>query len=105
VTFIYHIATQADWDQAKRTGEYTTSTRGVTLAEEGFIHCSQASQVAGVAQKYYQHERGLLLLVIDPGKVASPVRYEPVPGEPDPYPHIYGPLNPDAVVEVRPYPV
>ena len=103
MSFIYHIADQADWEQAQRAGEYTTSTRGVTLAEEGFIHCSQADQVAGVAQKYYQNETGLVLLVIDADKVASPLRYEPVPGEPAPYPHIYGPLNPDAVIATRPF--
>jgi uncharacterized protein (DUF952 family) len=107
VRLIYHIATSSDWQSAQcppgGAGEYTTSTLGVTLAEEGFIHCSQAGQVAGVAKKYYQNEPGLVLLVIDADKVASPVRYEDVPGEPDPYPHIYGPLNPDAVVEVRPF--
>jgi uncharacterized protein (DUF952 family) len=44
-----------------------------------------------------------VLLVIDAGKLTAPLRYEAVPGEPAPYPHIYGPLNPDAVVEVRPF--
>jgi glutathione S-transferase len=103
VSLIYHIATKSDWESAQRAGEYTTSSLGVTLAEEGFIHCSQAGQVAGVAKKYYQNELDLVLLVIDAGKLTSPLRYEAVPGEPAPYPHIYGPLNPDAVVEVRPF--
>jgi uncharacterized protein (DUF952 family) len=103
MSFIYHIATRTDWEQAQRAGEYTTSSLGVTLAEEGFIHCSQADQVAGVAEKYYQNELDLVLLVIDADRVASPLRYDPVPGQPDPYPHIYGPLNPDAVVEARPF--
>jgi uncharacterized protein (DUF952 family) len=103
VSIIYHIAAGSDWESAEGTGEYTTSPLGVTLAEQGFIHCSQAGQVATVAKKYYQNETGLVLLVIDADKVVSPVRYEAVPGEPDPYPHVYGPLNPDAVVEVRPF--
>ena len=34
---IYHIATAADWARARRDGEYTTSTRGRTLREEGFL--------------------------------------------------------------------
>ena len=42
MSLIYHIATTADWDRAGRDGEYTTSTRGRTLAEEGFIHASTA---------------------------------------------------------------
>ena len=101
--FIYHISTTADWDQARREREYTTSTRGRTLAEEGFIHASTAAQVNQVADAYYRAAPDLVLLVIDPERVGSPIRYERVPGQADPYPHIYGPLNLDAVVETRPF--
>jgi uncharacterized protein (DUF952 family) len=100
---IYHIARVADWDQARRDGEYTISTLGRTLAEQGFIHCSQRHQVDGVADAVYQDVPDLVLLVIDPDLVKAAVRYDPVPGEPDPFPHIYGPLNTDAVVEVQPF--
>jgi len=103
VTFIYHIASPADWEQARRTGQYTTSTRGVTLAQEGFIHTSTAAQVPGVADAFYRDAPDLVLLVIDTERVGPPIRYEPGPAG-DPYPHIYGPLNTDAVVEVRPFP-
>jgi glutathione S-transferase len=103
VTFIYHIATAADWERARRDGQYTTSTRGLTLAEQGFIHTSTAGQVALVANAFYQGAPDLLLLVIDPGRVAAQIRYEPVPGQARPYPHIYGPLNIDAVVQTRPF--
>jgi len=103
VTFIYHIALAADWAQARRDGQYTTSTRGRTLAEEGFIHASTAAQVNQVADAYYRDAPDLVLLIIDPERVGSPLRYERVPGQPDPYPHIYGPLNLDAVVETRPF--
>ena len=44
MTRIFHIATVADWDEARRQGRYTTSTRGRTLAEEGFIHASRGDQ-------------------------------------------------------------
>jgi uncharacterized protein (DUF952 family) len=101
--FIYHIATAADWERARRDGRYTMSTRGLTLAEEGFIHASTAAQVALVANAFYQGAPDLLLLVIDPDLVGPEIRYEPVPGQPQPYPHIYGPLNLDAVVETRPF--
>jgi uncharacterized protein (DUF952 family) len=104
VTFIYHIATAADWTRAVQDGEYTTSTRGRTLAQEGFIHTSTAGQVALVANAFYRNEPDLLLLVIDPDRVAEEIRYEHVPGQAEPYPHIYGPLNIDAVVETRPFP-
>ena len=103
MTLIYHIAEAADWAQAERDGQYTTSTRGRTLAAEGFIHASTEDQVGPVADAFYRAAPDLVLLVIDTERVGSPIRYERVPGQPDPYPHIYGPLNPDAVVEVRPF--
>jgi uncharacterized protein (DUF952 family) len=103
VTFIYHIAAAADWERARRAGKYTMSTRGRTLAEEGFIHASTAAQVALVANAFYRGAPDLLLLVIDPGRVAPEIRYEFVPGQAEPYPHIYGPLNLDAVVETQPF--
>ena len=96
-------AEAADWAQAQRDGQYTMSTRGRTLAEEGFIHASTAAQVPLVAAAYYRDAPDLVLLVIDTERVGPELRYEQVPGQPDPYPHIYGPLNLDAVVETRPY--
>ena len=103
MTVIYHIAAAADWDQAKRDGQYTMSTRGRTLAEEGFIHASTAEQVPLVADAYYRDAPDLVLLVIDTERVRPELRYEQVPGQADPYPHIYGPLNLDAVTETRPF--
>lgn len=104
MTFIYHIANSADWERARRDGEYTTSTIGRTLAEEGFIHASQAAQVAYVANRFYRGVPGdLVLLVIDPERVRATIRYELVPGAGAvPFPHIYGPLNADAVLAARP---
>lgn len=102
MSIIYHIATAADWEQARRDGEYTTSTRGRTLAQQGFIHGSTADQVAPVANMIYKDEPDLLVLVIDTDRVTPEIRYEEVPGWDAPFPHIYGPLNADAVVETRP---
>jgi glutathione S-transferase len=101
VTVIYHVAEAADWERAQRDGQYTMSTRGRTLAEEGFIHASTAEQVPLVAAAYYRDAQDLVLLVIDAERVRPELRYEHVPGQEDPYPHIYGPLNLDAVVETR----
>jgi uncharacterized protein (DUF952 family) len=103
VSRIFHIATRDDWDQAQAVGTYTRSSVGKTLAEEGFIHASQASQVTRTANKFYREVPGeLLVLVIDPGLLRAEVRFEDVPGAELPFPHIYGPLNTDAVIEVRP---
>lgn len=102
---IYHIATSADWERARCDGEYTTSTFGKTLAEEGFIHASWPSQVIGVANAYYRGvEEDLVVLVIDPVRVRAQIRDEYVPAAGATFPHIYGPLNADAVVAVRPLP-
>jgi len=99
---IYHIASGADWEQARSAGEYTTSTKGVTLAQQGYLHASAADQVAGVAE-FYRGDTGLVLLVIDEDTVVPEVRYDPVPDRDQPFPHIYGPLNVDAVVAVYPF--
>jgi uncharacterized protein (DUF952 family) len=100
---IYHITTAGEWAEARAAGEYTMSTRGVTLAEQGYIHGSTAGQVALVANAFYQGVPDLLVLVIDTDLVRPEIRFELVPGSDDPFPHIYGPLNTDAVVETRPF--
>jgi uncharacterized protein (DUF952 family) len=102
LSVIYHIATASDWAQAQRDGQYTTSTRGMTLGEQGFIHASTAEQVAPVANLFYQGLTGLLVLVIDTDLVGPQIRYEQVPGWDAPFPHIYGPLGIDAVVGTLP---
>jgi len=103
---IYHITRSSDWRAAVVQGSYRLSTRDRTLHEVGFIHCSHVHQVAGVANAIYHDERDLVVLVIDADRLDAPLRSEPalVDGGGEVFPHIYGPLNLDAVVEVRPYP-
>jgi uncharacterized protein (DUF952 family) len=102
---LYHIATAADWAQAQRDGEYRMSTRGVTLAAEGYIHASTAGQVLPVANAYYRDEPDdLLLLVLDPARIGAEIKWEQVPGAADPFPHIYGPLPVSAVRQALPLP-
>ncbi len=100
---IFHIAEPDDWQRALADGAYTTSTRGRTLAEEGFLHCSRFEQVATVLAAAYDDVDGpLRLLVIDTANLASPLRLDDVPEAGDVYPHIYGPLNVSAVVDELP---
>jgi uncharacterized protein (DUF952 family) len=99
---IYHIAFAGDWARAAQAGEYTISTRGRTLAEQGFIHASDAHQVAGVANFLYPSDDGLIVLTIDTERLRSQVRYENAPGSADSFPHIYGPINVDAVIATTP---
>jgi uncharacterized protein (DUF952 family) len=98
---IYHVALARDWEAAQPAGEYAVSTVGRTLAEEGFIHASRADQWAGVRDRFYAGVgEPLILLVIDPDRLAAEVREEPVPGLEETFPHIYGPIRVDAVLEV-----
>lgn len=101
---IYHITSRMAWSEARERGDY----RAESLDTEGFIHCSTESQVVPVAQKYYQGQNDLLLLVIEPALLSSELKWEPPSGgapppgvpEGDLFPHIYGPINLDAVVQV-----
>lgn len=103
MALIYHLTSAADWEEARRLGEYRLSTLGMTLDQVGFIHCSQAGQVARVAERYYRGQTGLVLLTIDEDLVRPEVRYEAVPDSGERFPHVYGPLNTDAVVAVEPF--
>lgn len=99
---IFHISTAADWDQARTTGTYTTSTLGVTLEQEGFIHASRADQWPGVQERFYSDcPDPLVLLEIDTDLLESPVVEEvPAPGMTETFPHVYGPIQSAAVVSV-----
>jgi uncharacterized protein (DUF952 family) len=99
---IYHIASEADWQKATENGDYRISTRGKTLGEQGFIHAGDAEQVAPVANLIYGSDDGLIVLIIDVDRLHSEVRYESVPGWYRPFPHVYGPLNIDAVIATLP---
>jgi uncharacterized protein (DUF952 family) len=96
---IFHIARAVDWEHARRTGSYTWSTHGRTLAQEGFIHAARREQVRGVFDAFYRDVPDrLVLLAIDTDLLTSPWRDEPVGT--DVFPHIHGPLNTSAVIGV-----
>jgi glutathione S-transferase len=97
---IFHIALPDDWKAARQAGEYTVSTRGRSLAEEGFIHCSFADQIAATANRYYADLDELELLTIDPSLLGSDLVVEdPFPGAPQRFPHVYAPIPVGAVTE------
>ena len=89
------IATRASWLEAGLRGVFVTES----LAGEGFIHASTPEQVVGSATKHFAGRRDLVLLCIDPARVRAEIRYEGRAGGAQ-YPHIYGPLNLDAVTAV-----
>jgi uncharacterized protein (DUF952 family) len=93
---IYHVVTTADWAAAENQPTYEAGS----LHTEGFIHASERGQVAGVLDRYYKDIHDLVLLHIDPAKLTSELRYE-VATNNELFPHIYGPINRDAVVDVE----
>lgn len=94
---IYHIVTsEAD---ARRFQANRDDYRADSLATEGFIHLSNRDQAAWVAGQFYANQPCLWLLVIDAEKLTSPLRDED-PGCGQTFPHLYGPLNRDALIDV-----
>jgi uncharacterized protein (DUF952 family) len=102
---ILHLALDADWSAALAAGTYRVSTRGATLDDVGFIHCSLADQVARVAAFIYADvTEPLVLLTIDTDTAHGAgveVRFEDG-GNGELFPHIYGAIDPSWVVETTP---
>lgn len=90
---IYHICARSRWEDGKASGAYEADT----LEAEGFMHASTINQVIGVANAVFTGQRDLVFLVIDEGKLTNMLKYETASNGED-YPHLYGTLNPNAVI-------
>ena len=95
---ILHITPRADWEHAVAKGEY----RSDDLATEGFIHCLILEQMPYVHGKFYKDRTGLVVLRIDAERLKPPLKWENPHETLKLFPHVYGPINPHAVVEVVP---
>jgi uncharacterized protein (DUF952 family) len=93
---IYHLTTLKEWEDAQDKGSYEPPS----YQKEGFIHCSTDEQLEGVMQKHFQQHENLVKLVIDPTRLTQQLKYDKVEGEQQEYPHIYGPLNLEAVTQI-----
>ncbi|PIP88571.1 MAG: hypothetical protein COW01_13610 [Bdellovibrionales bacterium CG12_big_fil_rev_8_21_14_0_65_38_15] len=91
---IYHLIEKNIWKKVEN--EY----RPESLDNEGFIHFSTEDQVDGTYQRFYIN-KDMYLLVIDESKLKAELKYEEADGMS--FPHLYGPLNLDAVKEVQDY--
>ncbi|WP_338874182.1 DUF952 domain-containing protein [Spirosoma sp. SC4-14] len=96
MSLIYHVVPAKDWARFETAPMYEANS----LQNEGFIHLSTESQVAGVLERYYQNATDLLLLHVDPARLTSELRYE-VATNNELFPHLYGPLNKDAIVRIE----
>jgi uncharacterized protein (DUF952 family) len=93
---IYHLTTLQEWEDAQDKGIYEPPS----YTKEGFIHCATGEQLDTVMKKHFQQHENLVKLVIDPTRLTQQLRYDKVDGEPNEYPHIYGPLNLEAVTQI-----
>ncbi len=99
---IYHLTGRAEWEAGADSSKYGAGEyRAGSLAEEGFIHCSEdEAQMLRVANRLFNGRTDLLVLDLDVDALTSPLKRDPSRSG-EIYPHIYGPINTDAVVRVR----
>ncbi|MBA6399398.1 DUF952 domain-containing protein [Colwellia sp. BRX10-4] len=92
---IYLLSSNAEYQQALSAGKLTRDS----LTSEGFIHATPKSQLNRLANKYYKDKEQPLILIVDKELVIPEIKWEPASG--GLYPHIYGPLNINAVTRVE----
>jgi uncharacterized protein (DUF952 family) len=92
---LYHLTTRGAWQRAVAIGDYLT----LSLEVDGFIHLSTETQWPAVRERLFADVAELVLLVIDPARLRNEIKFELADG--DRYPHLYGPLDVGAVIEVR----
>lgn len=95
---IFHVTTSEAWNEALALGNYIHPS----LSNEGFIHCCEEHQLAGVLERYFPNRNGLIRLVINTDNLKTKWTLEWSSAGADNFPHIYGPINPESVVEVLP---
>lgn len=100
---ILHITSKQEWLDAQARGEYVAPS----LTSEGFIHCSTDKQILNVANAFYRGRTDLVVLSLDETRIRSEVKWEAPAGPPaeniseaDLFPHVYGPINLDAIASV-----
>lgn len=91
--YIFHITTWEAWEAARKQGNYQVES----LTREGFVHASTREQALRTANRFYNGQTGLVLLMIEAARLHAEVRYEDLNGEGMLFPHIYGAINLDAV--------
>ena len=93
---IYHLTTLQEWEEAQDKGFYEPPS----FQREGFIHCSTEEQLNDVMKKHFQQHENLVKLIIDPARLTQKLQYDLVEESQQEFPHIYGPLNLEAVTQI-----
>lgn len=106
---ILHVAFRSHWADALAGAPYEVSGRGMTVADEGFVHCATRAQLDGVLARHYAgvDRADLVVLVLDAAAVeadGAALRFENTSGGTELFPHIYAPLRPAWVTRTEPAP-
>jgi uncharacterized protein (DUF952 family) len=98
---VFHLVARDEWAAAESSGRYAPAS----LDQEGFIHFSTARQVAETAARFFAGRADLLLVEVRADLLTAPLRFDEVDtgDRRESFPHLYGPLNLDAVVAVKPW--
>jgi uncharacterized protein (DUF952 family) len=91
---IFHIVAEPDWRAACAQGSY----RPPSLGQEGFVHFSYRDQVARTANARFAGRSDLLVVEVDPARLAQPVVDEDLYGSNEDFPHVYGEIPVTAAV-------
>lgn len=93
---IYHLTTVEEWEDAQDRGSYEPPS----FQREGFIHCCTKEQIKGVMQRHFKQHENLVQLLIDPARLTERLQYDKDEEQQQEFPHIYGPLNIEAVTQI-----
>jgi uncharacterized protein (DUF952 family) len=99
---IHHLTTRTEWEAARVAGSYESPS----LADEEFIHFSNPPQVERTARKFYADVPDLVILTVAVERLPATTALRDEPGDPgreETFPHLYGRLPVDAVVDVQPF--
>jgi uncharacterized protein (DUF952 family) len=91
-----HLVPEEVWADRAAAGPYLPDA----YQADGFVHCTDGDdEMVAVANRFYRDDpRAFLVLTVDLERTGSPWRFD----DPDsPYPHVYGPIDPASVLEVR----
>ncbi len=94
---IIHITQKKDWDNCQLKGVYSSDT----LESQGFIHCCLPEQVEAVKEQWFKGVQNLLLLEIETELLSSKVIFENLEGGREQFPHVYGPINFEAITRIN----
>jgi uncharacterized protein (DUF952 family)/flavin reductase (DIM6/NTAB) family NADH-FMN oxidoreductase RutF len=94
---IFHIVKKGAWEKPSQL-----SYQSELLKIQGFIHCCTQDQIKNVLDQWFRGQTGLVVMEIDPDLLKAKVKYENLEGGKELFPHVYGPINQDAVINIKP---